>query len=928
MGEEESLPSLSSASADRALEQAMVALKKGAHLLKYGLRRGKPKFCPFKLSMDEKFLIWYSGQEEKKLRLSTVTNIIQGLLHNTTKQLELDKESQCLSLIYANGKCSLQLICKDKVQAESWFMGLRAIISRNKSNGVTADTLKKQRGAQSCINSPAAFMRRKHILGLSECKTTYSEVQSLSGSPPSSFSCSSDSFYSASTRSNTSLINKDASSRILKDVYVWGEGNALQPKLVESTMMLDVRTLSLGRRHMALVTEHGEVFCWGEAKRGRLDHKLDIHSLCPKLVDSLTGIQVKHITCGEYQTCALTISGECYAWGDDDSRWLPRRLSGSLDGVTITNVACGEWHTAIVSECGRLFTYGDGTFGALGHGNLQRYSHPKQVESVKGLRVQTVACGPWHTAAVIVECGNRGGKLFTWGDSDKGRLGHHDQERKLVATCVSDLFDHDFVQVSCGDTLTAALTASGRVYTIGSVLHGPHGASIEVVTLDEFVVQVSSGCFHIAVLTSSGNVYTWGKGENGQLGLGDAKDRNSPCLVEALKGRKVEKVECGSSSTAAICAHKSLTSGDQLSCRGCGNVFGFTRKKHNCYNCGRLFCRSCCSKRSTSASLAPNETKPFRVCNGCFDQLQNASNVGGSTPRTSCITSKCSYDGDPSSEGKLDFNIQGQKTGVQDFILVEKGLPRWGSVSCPQIFTSNFRDMMEGENHVSGSYELSSQLLLDSRGGSNELEIYLSKEILKLKAQVHSLEELCRMRNEKIQENQQKIEEARSLAKEEASKCKEANELVQALTSKLCEMSEKISSRREAGSRLPQTRIHPVLSVNCKPTKVEDSNVDNLCTSSIVFSGKLRSTCNGDLRSGIGRPDSTKTATNVDRIQEYQPGVFITFTALSHGKTGLKRVRFSRKIFNESEAKRWWEENQEQLYRKCGIDDAHSIANR
>ena len=31
------------------LVQAITALKKGAYLLKYG-RRGKPKFCPFRLS--------------------------------------------------------------------------------------------------------------------------------------------------------------------------------------------------------------------------------------------------------------------------------------------------------------------------------------------------------------------------------------------------------------------------------------------------------------------------------------------------------------------------------------------------------------------------------------------------------------------------------------------------------------------------------------------------------------------------------------------------------------------------------------------------------------------------------------------------------------------------------------------------------------
>nr|XP_011458948.1 PREDICTED: uncharacterized protein LOC105349853 [Fragaria vesca subsp. vesca] len=51
--------------------------QKGAYLLKYG-RRGKPKFCPFCLSNDESFLIWFSGKEEKHLKLSHVSRIISG----------------------------------------------------------------------------------------------------------------------------------------------------------------------------------------------------------------------------------------------------------------------------------------------------------------------------------------------------------------------------------------------------------------------------------------------------------------------------------------------------------------------------------------------------------------------------------------------------------------------------------------------------------------------------------------------------------------------------------------------------------------------------------------------------------------------------------------------------------------------------------
>lgn len=221
---------------------------------------------------------------------------------------------------------------------------------------------------------------------------------------------------------------------ILRDVLIWGEcmegaclglgfdkfckpkelhADALLPKLLESTMALDVQKVSLGTKHAALVTKQGEVFCWGDGSSGRLGNKIDMDVTQPKIVESLSGVRIKSVVCGEYQTCALTFSGEVYTWGDNcygsdlggednnRSQWLPHRISGPLDGVIISQVSCGEWHTAIVSASGKLFTYGDGTFGVLGHGNLQTISQPKQIESLKGLSVKSVACGSWHTAAVV-----------------------------------------------------------------------------------------------------------------------------------------------------------------------------------------------------------------------------------------------------------------------------------------------------------------------------------------------------------------------------------------------------------------------------------------------------------------------------------------------------------------------------------------------
>jgi len=592
---------------------------------------------------------------------------------------------------------------------------------------------------------------------------------------------------------------------VLKDVLIWGEGagggnigcvsnhfgyhstlqvDSLLPKLLEPTVMLDVRNISLGRNHAALITKRGEVFCWGEGSRGKLGHKVDMDVSSPTIVESLDGFLVKFVACGEYQTCALTDSGELFVWGENKyggnlvceertgSQWLPRQISGPLAGVSISNVACGDWHTAAVSSSGQLFTYGDGTFGVLGHGNLQSVSHPKEVESLKGLWVKSVACGSWHTAAIVDVIFDRfkfngvGGKLFTWGDGDKGRLGHADLEKKLQPTCVAQLVEHDFVQVSCGRMLTVALTRTGKIYTMGSSVHGQLGnpqaknksiAIVEGKLKEEFVKEISSGSYHVAALTSGGSVYTWGKGTNGQLGLGNVEDRNVPTLVEALRDRQVQSIACGSNLTAAICLHKSISVSDQSACKGCRMPFGFTRKKHNCYNCGLLFCRACSSKKLINASLAPNKSKLCRVCDSCFNSLQNITHPGGGSRKLLSqqkalsdekeerggatppghrlqLMSRPSLESQP-GERKTSRNQGEKQQHLETVPSISPGLPRWGQVSCPAIFESCYRkDSVHPLEPISSSS--SSLNLEEDKHESNNI---LVEEVERLRAQVMPL---------------------------------------------------------------------------------------------------------------------------------------------------------------------------------------------
>lgn len=467
----------------------------------------------------------------------------------------------------------------------------------------------------------------------------------------------------------------------LGDVYVWGEiwydvvlpdgtpspdstprkTDVLIPRALESDLVLDVHQIACGSRHVALVTRQGEVFTWGEESGGRLGHGFDRDFSRPHLVEFLAVSNVDFVACGEHHTCAVTALGDLFTWGDGTynagllghgtniSHWMPKRVSGTLEGVQVLSVACGSWHTALASSNGKLYTFGDGTFGVLGHGDRVSVAYPREVQSLSGLRTIKVACGVWHTAA-IVEVMNQTGanissrKLFTWGNGDKHCLGHGSKDTYLTPTCVSSLIDYNFHQVACGHTMTIVLTTSGHVFTMGSTANGQLGnptadgklpGLVQDKLVGEFVEDISCGAFHVAVLTSRSEVYTWGKGANGRLGLGDVEDRNVPTLVEALKDRHVKNISCGANYTASICIHKWVSGTDQSVCTSCRQAFGFTRKRHNCYNCGLVHCHACSSKKALKAALAPTPGKPHRVCDACFAKLKaaEAGNYSGMNRR-------------------------------------------------------------------------------------------------------------------------------------------------------------------------------------------------------------------------------------------------------------------------------------------------------
>ncbi|XWS34077.1 hypothetical protein CRYUN_Cryun21dG0008100 [Craigia yunnanensis] len=1019
--------------AERDIDQAITALKKGAYLLKYG-RRGKPKFCPFQLSSDESELIWYSGKEEKHLKLSLVSRIIPGQRTAIFQRYPRpEKEYQSFSLLYSDR--SLDLICKDKDEAEVWFVGLKALISRGtcrkwrikvKSDSASLDSpLSRNRknspilpfdpGDAQGIQAPHETQNR---LGkaFADIITQTALIQSASQPDLVDFGLlSAGSVENSNSRSSgTDAIRVSLSSAVSSsshgscredfdafgDVFIWGQGigdgvlgggvhkvgnsynskmDALLPKALESTLVLDVHNIACGGRHAVLVTKQGEIFSWGEESGGRLGHGVEADVPHPKLIDTLSGMNFESVACGEYHTCAVTVSGDLFTWGDgihnsgllghgsEVSHWIPKKVS-DMEGIHVSYISCGPWHTALVTSGGQLFTFGDGSFGALGHGDHSSTTIPREVETLSGLRTTRVACGVWHTAAVVdvltessdsVSPGSSSSaKLFTWGDGDKGQLGHGDKEPRLFPECVASMFDDNICRVACGHNLTVALTTSGRVYTMGSSAYGQLGSpaadgkvptQVEGKIADSLVEEITCGSYHVAILTSKTEVYTWGKGTNGQLGHGDVADRNTPTLVDFLKEKQVKSVVCGSNFTAIICLHKWVSSSDHSMCSGCRNPFGFRRKRHNCYNCGLVFCNACTIRKSMKASLAPTMNKPYRVCDDCFAKLRKGVESfsavwtpkarNGNLPRKSNemidrealaprlqtqVSRLSSVDSSNQAESRnfkreLKLELQNRpvfpaqngnfhvggfyspKVSISPVVDSKKFLP----ASIPSSRkTSRATSLASGKS----SPNRSSEVTLDD---SNQMNDCLNQEIINLRSQVEDLTCKSQHLEAELEKTSRQLKEVTAIAENEAEKCKSAKEVIRCLTAQLKEVVDILPAGQNALSNSSSIAKH---------TSNTEHLFTNISYATSMISPRIEVNSNSDnLTISHGTKGQTEKSGTV--IQD-EPGVYITLSPLPNGCNELKRVRFSRKHFTEEQAEKWWAENGAEVCERHNIQNA------
>ncbi|XP_069571291.1 probable E3 ubiquitin-protein ligase HERC3 isoform X1 [Brachyistius frenatus] len=290
------------------------------------------------------------------------------------------------------------------------------------------------------------------------------------------------------------------------------------------------------------------MFSWGEDRRQGFYLKKDSSILTADGVHFLNlNFDVKDLSAGRGLLAFVKSSGEAFIIQTDDSG-DERAVRGKQKFVMekIKSVSCGDTDVVtLLSKRGIVFCV-DTTRSPF---------KPSPPQALCDIPVSQVACGSQHTVALT-----KGGQLFTWGQDSRGQLGLGGNGSNSPQY-VRSLSGIPLVQIAAGGEHSFALSFSGGAFGWGRNDHGQLGlgdaTDRNTPTHVHFLntkktVHISCGKDHTAALTKGGGVFTFGSGRYGQLGHNSTRNELRPRLVAELWGAKVTKIACGRHHTLVL----------------------------------------------------------------------------------------------------------------------------------------------------------------------------------------------------------------------------------------------------------------------------------------------------------------------------------------------------------------------------------------
>ena len=331
--------------------------------------------------------------------------------------------------------------------------------------------------------------------------------------------------------------------------------NATSSSFYTAFSNLGIRTVACGSFFTAVVLANGTVRTFGWNSDGQLGVNDTTQRNTPvQVLNILTAVSVSG---GRYHTAVLLADGTVRTFGnnsvgqlgvnDTTTRSTPVQVWAISSSATA--VACGTNHTAVLLSDGTVRAFGHNNFGELGTNDYTFYYTPVPVLNIS--TAISVACGQYFTAVLLAD-----GTVRTFGINTNGQLGVNDTTRRLTPVPVWGISSLA-AAVACGFYHTIIILSDGTVRAVGYNGNGQLGVNdltqrntpVQVLNIST-AVSVSGGRYHTAVVLRDGTVRTFGSNAQGQLGVNDTTQRNTP--VQVLNISTATAVACGANYTAVL----------------------------------------------------------------------------------------------------------------------------------------------------------------------------------------------------------------------------------------------------------------------------------------------------------------------------------------------------------------------------------------
>ena len=277
--------------------------------------------------------------------------------------------------------------------------------------------------------------------------------------------------------------------------------------------------VGMGPELAAAVKTDGSLLTWGHRLSTDNSATGEYSYVVQDVPEAFIDKDVREVSCGFMHTAVIKTDGTLWTWG---RQYCGELGDGSTAGKTspvkilddASHVSAGGQTTAVVKNDGTLWVWGRNDFGQVGDSTVTVRLQPVKVMD----DIAQAACGWCTTYAVKTD-----GTLWAWGRNDQHQMG----DGGTIGTLRPRQVMGNVAQVMASPTegqWTAAVKTDGSLWTWGKEMPTPQKI------LDE-VSSAAVGQDYIVAVKTDGTLWAWGGNNFGQMGNGTTNKVASPTKI-------------------------------------------------------------------------------------------------------------------------------------------------------------------------------------------------------------------------------------------------------------------------------------------------------------------------------------------------------------------------------------------------------------